>query len=353
MCRFHQLLVGCALASALVSSPATAYSVWLERVGTGTLDVDDTVAIEVHLDTEGDTGLFAFSVAVNFEEQRFVYEPTLSSSPSYILYSGGMGATQMVPRRPDGQASDVFPGVLDAVNVDWRIPSAIGEITATPSDELVATVVFRAIASGTGDFQASFDRPGNVFHVDNVSGSPGSDIGGTIDTGSPVSVFVPEPERWLLLSLGGLAMAALAVHRRRRDAQLLGAVCIVLGVFFLQAAEGGAPDSDMDGVVDGADNCVLVPNGPLLATGSCNAQEDDDGDGYGNACDPDLDNDGAAGLSDFVLLREAVFVYDPAADLDCDGTISLGDQVDLLARISSYEEPGPSGLACAGTIPCP
>ncbi len=41
------------------------------------------------------------------------------------------------------------------------------------------------------------------------------------------------------------------------------------------------------------------------------------------------------------------------ADLDCDGSISISDQLTMLAKIRTYEQPGPSGLVCAGTSPAP
>jgi hypothetical protein len=48
-------------------------------------------------------------------------------------------------------------------------------------------------------------------------------------------------------------------------------------------------DDDNDGVVDASDNCPLVPNANQLNT---------DGDGQGDACDTDDDNDGVPDASD-------------------------------------------------------
>ncbi|MDH3510873.1 MAG: S8 family serine peptidase [Gammaproteobacteria bacterium] len=45
-------------------------------------------------------------------------------------------------------------------------------------------------------------------------------------------------------------------------------------------------DTDVDGIPDSADNCPNTPNGPLTADPEGGAsQQDDDGDGIGNACD--------------------------------------------------------------------
>lgn len=57
-----------------------------------------------------------------------------------------------------------------------------------------------------------------------------------------------------------------------------------------------APDSDGDGIVDAADNAYLTANAN---------QADTDGDGYGNAADADLNNDGQVGGSDYTSFRSS------------------------------------------------
>ena len=75
-------------------------------------------------------------------------------------------------------------------------------------------------------------------------------------------------------------------------------------------------DADLDAVDDARDNCPLVANAD---------QRDTDQDGFGNACDPDLNNDGVVNVIDLGLLRSVFFTADPLADFDGDGLVNVVD----------------------------
>jgi hypothetical protein len=76
------------------------------------------------------------------------------------------------------------------------------------------------------------------------------------------------------------------------------ALALVVG-FSLPAVAGTIHDTDGDGAPNVFDNCVLVPNGPNDALD----QTDDDGDGFGTACDCDFTQD------DFVLGDDVVSIF--------------------------------------------
>ena len=97
-----------------------------------------------------------------------------------------------------------------------------------------------------------------------------------------------------------------------------------------------AVDTDNDGVDDTADNCTLVSNAD---------QRDTNGDGFGNACDPDFNNDG---IVNFIDISGWVPFFNTACgdvdqDLSGDGFCNFAD----FSVIPSYfgMPPGPSGVA--------
>ena len=107
-------------------------------------------------------------------------------------------------------------------------------------------------------------------------------------------------------------------------------------------------DSDGDGVCDLVDNCLTRPN-PM--------QVDSDEDGFGNMCDADYDNNAFVNYWDRFRLASAIVnaesevaSYDAVLDLNSDGRIN---RIDWLIFQSLYlGAPGPSGLGCAGNVPC-
>lgn len=96
----------------------------------------------------------------------------------------------------------------------------------------------------------------------------------------------------------------------------------------------GPPETDGDGVPDDVDNCVLHANP---------GQQDTDGDGYGNACDPDLNNDLIVNPIDLGMFRVVFFTSDADADFNSDGVVNPQDLG--VMRAFFFSPPGPSGIA--------
>ena len=87
------------------------------------------------------------------------------------------------------------------------------------------------------------------------------------------------------------------------------------------------------------DNCTDVANAD---------QRDTDSDGYGNVCDPDLNNDDVVDFGDLPAMQQAFFSQDgdpnwnPDADISGDGVIDFGDLP--IFQSLFFQPPGPSGL---------
>lgn len=132
----------------------------------------------------------------------------------------------------------------------------------------------------------------------------------------------------------------------KRNLIVLSCAALFAIGFSFSAFSGSAPDADADGVPDAYDNCINVPNGPLAGTGSCNDQEDDATNGYGNPCDTDVNHDGGTGLDDLSLTILAQGEPAPNInDFNCDGGVGLDDLSQSILQQNTT--PGLSGLPCA------
>ncbi len=95
-----------------------------------------------------------------------------------------------------------------------------------------------------------------------------------------------------------------------------------------------ATDTDGDGVDDLVDSCTLIANP---------GQVDTNGDGYGNACDPDLDGNGIVNAVDLGLFKAAFFAPGVTdSDFNADGITNVLDLGILKAFF--FAAPGPSAL---------
>jgi hypothetical protein len=128
----------------------------------------------------------------------------------------------------------------------------------------------------------------------------------------------------------------------------LGSTRAIWNTYIAEIEPAPAPiDTDGDGVLDLLDNCTLKPNP---------TQVDSDQDGYGNRCDGDLNNNGFTNASDTTLFRLQLGQPSAAplfnkADINANGFVNASDAT--LFRQLLGLSPGPSGLGCAGTVPCP
>lgn len=140
-------------------------------------------------------------------------------------------------------------------------------------------------------------------------------------------------------------------------------MALLIGFFLalpLAATAGplpGGADGDNDGVEDAFDNCSTLANAD---------QADADHDACGDVCDPkstcDIDNDGAVGIPDFLVLVGQIGSdcnSDPLDDCsaDCDDAqdniVGIPDFIELVGQIGAVN--GPSGITNSSRDPleCP
>jgi len=255
--------------------------------------------------------------------------------------------------------------------------SRAGEIARTFTSGNRDDLLGAAVSGGS-----DFDRDGVLDLMVGIPGFDAAPDGGrlAIYSGRPAPGAAPGPETPLLAIDGkdGSALGATlgfagdvngdgvvdfgvgAPNQRLPNGEQVGRSTLYVSAIPIVRP----PDSDSDATPDAGDNCPLVWNydqadadgdGTGDACDNCTAianptQLDADNDGYGSACDADLNDDGIVNFKDLARMKSVFFRADALADLNGDSIVNFVDLAML--KKSFFKAPGPSGLWCAGHVPC-
>ncbi len=323
---------GCSAANLQSYSTAGTFQNLITRPGESANDVDlDIAPIGLTLgSTAISTGTLLFINGESGTADIYAVDPTSGAVVATLVTAFGVshvvGGAYHPSRGTFFLVQDEVPGAADD-NLIAEIDPVTGAVLNT-----IETTSFSGYTVNFGDLEVHTGT-GNLFIVS----SDQTNILEITATGVFVALHA--------LPGGVSALSGIGIDEVLGEAWVSGNGGTVWRLGGLSAVPF---DTDLDGVLDPLDNCRIIANPTQLDT---------DQDGYGNICDADLNNSGTVTTADFGLLRSVLgqpATFSPltaAADMNGSGTVTTADFGLLRARLGT--PPGPSGLACAGTIPCP
>jgi len=246
----------------------------------------------------------------------------------------------LICRAPGLQIPDASPpGVTDTLTVPGSGAISDLNVSLNVTHPFVGDLSFILTHVDTGTSARIVDRPGVpalrfgcdgadiVATLDDAAASPVENecadttptINGTFSPNEALAAFNGEDLNgtWTLTAIDSAAP----------DPGTLNAWCL--------APTTPVSDRDGDGIGDDRDNCTLVANP---------TQHDTDGDGFGNQCDGDFNQDCQENFGDLGIMRPNFFMTgDLVTDMNGDGVTNFGDLALLKSRF--FTPPGPSGVA--------
>ncbi len=203
---------------------AAAFELRLVPTTSTTIAIGEPVSFDLFLDTQGESGIWAFQVGLGYEPSAFDYAPELSGAASYVLYSpgGGVGnpdvwlesdVSDFCCDPPPIWAGTGPPNVATGFVSSRILEDVVTRATAT--NAYLSTMTFTATREGSFMFDIGLQFAGNAFVIGSGDPLMLEDIEDQVATvGDTLVTVIPEPSTAALLGAGLFAIARSRPRRR-------------------------------------------------------------------------------------------------------------------------------------------